>query len=167
MKQSLGLYYQHGLDEQIHKIKEQIETVFPQLVVAILGPLALLPDAWDTAAKHYDVRYLIARLQVPERNYYVLWVVTSEIGDVWHSFLFGAVDGTKAVVSTARLEDIEDIAKEACHEVGHLLGLGHCPGNCLMSTSWTLQSVTRKSGDLCRECRDKLAGEFQHDKSTQ
>ncbi|MBP2641329.1 MAG: putative Zn-dependent protease [Firmicutes bacterium] len=167
MNQSLGLYYQPGLDEQIQKIKKQIETVFPQLAVAILGPLAIFPEAWDTAAKHYDVRYLIARSPVPERNAYSLWVVTSEIGDVWHSFLFGAVDGAKAVVSTARLEDIEDIGKEACHEVGHLLGLGHCPENCLMGTSWTVHSVSRKSGDLCRECREKLAGEFQHDKSIQ
>lgn len=167
MNQSLGLYYQHGMDEQIQKIKEQIEIVFPQLAVAILGPLSIFPEAWDTAAKHYDVRYLTTHLPVPEGNAYALWAVTSEIGDVWHNFLFGAVDGAKAVVSTAGLEDIEDIAKETCHEVGHLLGLGHCPGNCLMSTSWTVHAVSRKSGDLCRECRAQLAREFRHDKSTQ
>ena len=156
MAQSLGLYYQHGFAAQTQTIKAQIEAVFPHLTVTMLGPLALMMDAWDTAAGHYDVHYLLASLQASETNTHVLWFVTKEIGDVWHDFLFGASDGSKAIVSAAWLEDEDDIVKEACHEVGHLLGLGHCSNNCFMRTSWTIKSVQNKSGDLCQECRCRL-----------
>ncbi len=45
------------------------------------------------------------------------------------------------------------ILKEAMHEVGHLLGLGHCENpSCVMSFSNSLQDVDRKEARFCDRC---------------
>lgn len=45
------------------------------------------------------------------------------------------------------------LLKEAMHEVGHLLGLGHCDNPlCVMSFSNSLQDVDRKEARFCDRC---------------
>jgi len=47
--------------------------------------------------------------------------------------------------------------KEAVHEVGHLLGLDHCPDrSCVMAFSNSLSDTDRKGSDLCPSCRRRL-----------
>jgi len=52
---------------------------------------------------------------------------------------------------------IERIRKEVIHEVGHVLGLGHClyPG-CVMNFSNSIFEVDRKSRYFCRQCAGLL-----------
>jgi archaemetzincin len=47
----------------------------------------------------------------------------------------------------------ERILKEAVHEIGHTLGLGHCPDSkCVMYFSNTLLDTDKKNSDFCPNC---------------
>jgi len=78
------------------------------------------------------------------------------------NFVFGQARtmGRPAVVSFARLgtpgsESFrERLAKEAIHELGHTLGLGHCENReCVMWFSNTLADTDRKTQWFCRVCQ--------------
>jgi len=81
------------------------------------------------------------------------------------NFVFGLADPELrvATVYTARLEDNDNgrflsrLLKESIHEVGHLLGLEHCPNRaCVMSFSNDVEDVDLKSPDFCDSCKLKL-----------
>jgi archaemetzincin len=78
------------------------------------------------------------------------------------------ISGT-AVVSTARLQNhfygrtpcdddlVDRVAKEGAHEIGHLLGLEHCPEReCVMYAPRSLDELDRKRKMLCRACAARL-----------
>ena len=88
------------------------------------------------------------------------------------NFIFGQADGLGRVclISTARLRQEfyglkavlelfrERVIKEAVHELGHTVGLGHCSNpKCVMFFSNTLRDTDRKSSTFCDRCRKKLA----------
>jgi len=82
------------------------------------------------------------------------------------NFVFGiAMPGGACVVSTARLVAGADEAlfrsrllKEAVHELGHTLGLGHCPDTrCVMHFSNSLADTDRKGDAYCGRCSARLA----------
>ncbi|MCS7136536.1 MAG: archaemetzincin family Zn-dependent metalloprotease [Nitrososphaerota archaeon] len=85
------------------------------------------------------------------------------------NYCFGIALNDIAVVSTYRLdprfyglpydESIyrERIVKEACHEVGHLLGLKHCENpKCVMHFSNWIYDTDVKSYMPCARCMGKL-----------
>jgi len=89
------------------------------------------------------------------------------------NFVFGLADSRLkcAVISLARLDPEfygiknapqllkERSLKEAIHELGHLLGLGHCGSPaCIMSFSNSLMDTDRKGPGFCGSCRQRLAG---------
>lgn len=50
------------------------------------------------------------------------------------------------------------IVKEAIHEVGHMLGLMHCPNRgCVMIFSNTIGDVDKKTKNLCEMCSMQLS----------
>lgn len=86
------------------------------------------------------------------------------------NFIFGEarLPGRVAIISTHRLRDStrygserlfpERLVKEAVHELGHTLGLGHCrAAACVMSFSNSLADTDRKGQDYCEGCLRKLA----------
>ncbi len=52
---------------------------------------------------------------------------------------------------------MERVEKETLHELGHILGLEHCPNpKCVMSFSNSIYDVDRKEARFCETCRKKL-----------
>ena len=88
------------------------------------------------------------------------------IGD-WGIFGLGEIGGRAAVVSTFRLGRggvsrallRERTVKVVNHELGHDLGLFHCPApRCLMDDAeGSIRTVDREDGTLCDACRARLA----------
>jgi archaemetzincin len=87
------------------------------------------------------------------------------------NFVFGLADPCSrvAVISLARLYPEfygqprnpqlfkERVLKEAVHEIGHILGLGHClDPACIMFFSNTLTDTDRKGPGFCKLCRERL-----------
>lgn len=83
------------------------------------------------------------------------------------SFLFGQaqLNGAAALVSIARLRQefyglpsnrdllMARVRKETLHEMGHTLGLVHCPDrSCAMCLSTNLEQVDAKLDRFCRAC---------------
>ncbi|HLI46624.1 MAG TPA: matrixin family metalloprotease, partial [Geobacterales bacterium] len=86
------------------------------------------------------------------------------------NYCFGVAYGNKAIVSLARLktsfygldEDrfkmLERLEKEVMHELGHMLGLGHCKNrSCVMYFSNTIEDTDRKSRRYCTDCKKLLS----------
>lgn len=88
------------------------------------------------------------------------------------TFVFGEaqLDGRCALVSLHRLREefyglpprpdllAERAAKEAVHEVGHTLGLRHCPDwRCVMSSTHAVERLDLKSVRFCPRC-ERSAG---------
>ena len=87
------------------------------------------------------------------------------------NFVFGLADAQSrtAVISLARLDPEfygqprhpglfkVRVVIEAVHELGHLLGLGHCPDPaCVLAFSNSLSDTDRKGPWFCKPCRERL-----------
>jgi archaemetzincin len=84
------------------------------------------------------------------------------------NFVFGQADvgGQAAVISFHRLSSDDShlfrsrALKEALHELGHNVGLDHCPEvTCVMHFSNELADTDRKDPNLCPDCVERVGGE--------
>lgn len=97
----------------------------------------------------------------------ILGITSGDLFIPMLSFLFGQaqLNGAAALVSTARLRQefyglppsrdllMARVRKETLHEMGHTLGLIHCPDrSCAMCLSTNLEQVDAKLDRLCRAC---------------
>jgi archaemetzincin len=83
----------------------------------------------------------------------------------WGILGLGAIDGRCSVLSTFRMERRwenggapEDVVRQrlwktAVHELGHTLGLPHCPHRgCIMEDAHGTVKTTDRETDLCDDC---------------
>jgi archaemetzincin len=141
--------------------------------VVRMGGNLPLPASCPEGASQYPGDPLLAVLAAARSpgEEVVLGVTGVDLTVPGLNFVFGLADprSRAAVISLARLypefygqpRDPRRFKaraiKEAVHELGHLLGLGHCPDPaCVMSFSNSLADTDRKGPGFCAPCRAKL-----------
>ena len=76
---------------------------------------------------------------------------------IWGERIFGICREGRALVSLACLGTGKDLIRRACsvavHKAGHLLGLGHCRGKCVMRPTSSLRDLDKRPLKPCRGCR--------------
>jgi archaemetzincin len=163
-------------DAVILRIKDGLPRVFPDTTSSIVDEgLPLSEKTLNRRRGQHRSNQILATLQ----NYAnikgfncVLGVVDADIFVPELSFVFGeaAFPGNAALISLWRLKPefydgppnmellVERSLKEAVHEVGHTLGLKHCPrSSCVMHFSNSIFDTDRKQSLFCDDCYLKSA----------
>lgn len=162
-------------NETLKCISERIKKTFGGNCV-IDDPIINIPKSiFKDARKQYSAEDLINFLKPYAREKKgdkMLAVCNIDIFSKGLNFVFGVAqrNGKICLISLYRLNqryyglpsDIklmrERAAKEAVHEIGHCLGLGHCstPG-CVMTFSNEVVSVDKKNLEFCNSCKQKVS----------
>lgn len=142
--------------------------------VARGGRLPLPAGALNAARGQYLSSALISMLRQtkkPGNTSLVIGVTDSDLYLPQLNFVFGEADrrGGVAVISVIRLRQEfygrpandelfrRRLITEGVHELGHVLGLDHCPDpRCVMHFSNSLADTDRKWAGFCAICRNML-----------
>lgn len=98
-------------------------------------------------------------------NLYVVGIIEGDGYSNGLNFVFGLATPPLKVASiyTRRISGMGDeskfnerLKKLVLHELGHLLGLGHCNNYCVMRFSNTLRELDEKPDKYCNVCEYKL-----------
>lgn len=128
---------------------------------------SLPPEAFVASEDRWDAERVLQDL--PRLPSETLVAVTAE--DLFVeglNFVFGLADtvGGVALVSVARLRSRDPavtqrrLLKEVVHELGHTLGIAHCPDKaCVMHFSNRLEDTDAKGVAFCAACEDRLPKE--------
>jgi len=132
--------------------------------------------AFDWSRLQYVASALLRELG-PVDGFLTVYLVDADAYEADLNFVFGlALPGERlAGVFLKRLREefygrepneelfIQRVEKEVLHELGHLLGLGHCDNpRCVMSFSLSIEDVDFKEAKFCEKCRRRLfAGDNQ------
>ncbi len=108
----------------------------------------------------------------PEKYDYMIGITdkdiscTSEPYEDWGVFGLGFMPGKSCVISTFRLKRNmkseeqfqERVIKVVLHELGHNIGLDHCPTpNCMMQDAeGTIKTVDEEKIEVCASCKTKI-----------
>jgi archaemetzincin len=148
-------------------------TAFYAVTVKRLPRLELPKEAWYAPRKRYRAEKLLAFLEAhkPPDGVRILGLTAVDISTTkgkvfdWGVLGLGDLAGPACVISTFRAgrgardaqHTRERLAKVAVHEVGHTLGLPHCPNvGCLMEDAEGTVKKTDTECDLCSRCRALL-----------
>jgi archaemetzincin len=156
----------------VRRVQENLEQIFPDTTCRVLAEkLPVLERAFDKKRKQYRSNVILSEIQAfaaeKEDLNRVLGIVDVDIFVPELNFVFGEAScpGKAALMSLFRLrsefyaEPSDDAVflaravKEAVHEVGHTLGLRHCPrGSCVMHFSNSIFDTDKKQSLFCDEC---------------
>ena len=149
----------------------------PNLDVRITPPVVDIGEVIDTGRQQYHSTRIMAILENQDNlaEFGKILGVTSL--DLYNpspradgeGFVFGEarLPGRSGIVSTFRLSaklpnrQIFDarVKKEAVHELGHMVGLEHCPNpSCVMKKSADVNDTDAKPDEYCSECKSILSG---------
>jgi archaemetzincin len=136
-------------------------------------PVPLEEAELNVARKQYEAAAILKRLGglvKASGSSFVIGVTEKDLYVQGSNYVFGLADPQRSagVVSLARLRVnsnprllSERIMKEASHEIGHLVGLKHCPEpTCIMSFANSTFDVDSKLPMLCKECLAQIGVKF-------
>lgn len=154
------------IDYPLNALKERVSRRFPSYRVELIEPIGEPAEAYDSFRDQYHSTRILVILEEQIQTAHVellLGVTPLDLYVPSMNFVFGEArcPGRVAVISTARLESPNTdnpnlfgnrVAKEAAHEIGHMLGLKHCPNPlCVMHFSERLSDTDRKQEDFCAD----------------
>lgn len=158
----IGVYQQEGLN--LFNCVEMVIKKYLRQDSLNIGFFRLPPDSYNPLRQQYDAMTILKYIAENNRaNFnFTIGLVDIDIYSHGMNFIFGLADPLKktALVSIYRLTGdkmMARISKEVVHELGHLLGLGHCSNlKCVMYFSNTVNDTDNKNIDLCKECRSDI-----------
>lgn len=163
------------MDYDLSKLPQFISSMVPRLDVRITPPVTEIKEAANTARRQYHSTRIMAILEnhVNLSGFKLILGITSV--DLYNpspradggGFVFGEarLHGRSGIVSTFRLNAglapnlvfNSRVEKEAVHELGHMIGLEHCPSLiCVMHKSENVNDTDAKSDSYCSSCQTIL-----------
>jgi archaemetzincin len=159
-------------DADVEAVKQAI-TLFYAVPVTVLPRTALPKEAWYPPRRRWRAEKLtefLATRRAPDALR-ILGLTAADISTTkgkivdWGVLGLGDLDGPAGVISTFRchkgarseLHARQRLMKVAVHEIGHTLGLPHCPtAGCLMEDALGKVATVDGELDLCDRCRAQL-----------
>ena len=151
LQNTLQIFYE---DEEVYEpVGRSLISVY-KLDTIKSGILRPIKSAYNVKRGQYDATHLLNYLIRNRGGDIALWVVDEDIYCEGMNFVFGLASFRRgAILSRFRLNSIELIEKETIHEIGHVLGLNHCPNQCVMHFSNSLLEAMEKPSELCESCK--------------
>jgi len=159
----------------LEEIARHLMDVFPGCrCTKVQEGIALSREAYNSSRGQYNSTSILAELSKTVEGRVnadrVLVIVDVDLYADGLNYVFGEAQcpGRLAIISTFRLRPEfyrEDngsvftarVNKEATHELGHTLGLSHCPDpRCVMHFSNNIEMTDMKDATFCRSCRSAL-----------
>ena len=153
-------------------IKENLTRAFPDVTCTVVEEkLPLRNEVFNERRKQYNSHMILSEVQIYAATEIgldrVLGVIDADIFIPELNFVFGEATcpGKAALISLWRLKPefydkpadtplfLKRTVKEAVHELGHTLGLVHCPwSSCVMHFSNSISDTDMKRSSFCDRC---------------
>jgi archaemetzincin len=156
----------------VARVQENLKIVFQKATCTLISvTLPIQKEALNEERQQYSSNIILSKIhdyaEKESALNFILGIVDADIFTRGLNFVFGEAEcpGKAALISLWRLRPefygkkpnvellVERTAKEAVHELGHALGLGHCSNPfCVMYFSNSIFETDRKQSLFCNKC---------------